>query len=261
VRARIFQVDAFASRPFAGNPAAVMPMAMFPGESLMQAVANENNLAETAFIVPEGSDYRIRWFTPTVEVPLCGHATLASAAVVMERLEPGRDSVIFQSASGPLGVTRAREGYVMDFPARKPVAVATPAGLVEALGVQPAEVAADDVNYLARLHSARSVYDLAPDFALISRLDRKGLIVTAQADEDYDFVSRYFAPAQGIAEDPVTGSAHCALAPYWAQRLGRDALRAFQASRRGGEILCRSVGSRVQLEGSCYFYMEGEAQI
>jgi PhzF family phenazine biosynthesis protein len=261
VRARIFQVDAFSSRPFAGNPAAVMPLAAFPDEPLMQAVAAENNLAETAFIVAEGADYRIRWFTPTVEVPLCGHATLASAAVVMEKLEPGRATVTFRSASGPLVVRRAREGYVMDFPARRPVAVAMPVGLAEALGVEPVEVLADEVNYLVRFESARTVCDLTPNFALISRLDRKGVIVTAEGEEVYDFVSRYFAPAQGIAEDPVTGSAHCALVPYWAQRLGRDALRAFQASRRGGEILCRSVGSTVQLEGTCYFYLEGETEI
>lgn len=261
MRAPIFQVDAFTARRFAGNPAAVMPMDRFPEDAVMQALAAENNLAETAFLVRDGEDYRIRWFTPVLEVPLCGHATLASAAVVMERLEPGRRRVVFHSVSGPLFVSRTDTGYVMDFPARFSHPVPTPPEIAEALGAVPLEVVADTFNYLARLDSAQIVRGLRPDFAAITRLDRSGLIVTAPGDGGYDFVSRYFAPAKGISEDPVTGGAHCALTPYWAQRLNRTAFRAFQASSRGGELICRLIGDRVELEGSCVFYLEGTAEI
>jgi PhzF family phenazine biosynthesis protein len=261
MRTRIFQLDAFTTRRFAGNPAAVMPMDHFLEDAVLQALAAENNLAETAFLVADGGDYRLRWFTPTTEVPLCGHATLASAAVVMERLEPGRSKVVFHSASGPLTVTRTAGGYVMDFPARPSQPVPAPPGLADALGVVPIEVWADPFNYLALLESAPAVRELAPDIAAIARLDCSGVIVTAPGDGAYDFVSRYFAPAKGIPEDPVTGGAHCALTPFWARRLGKTELRAFQASRRGGEIVCRLAGDRVELEGACVFYLEGEAEI
>jgi PhzF family phenazine biosynthesis protein len=261
MRTPIFQIDAFTTRRFAGNPAAVIPMDRFLDDATLQAVAAENNLAETAFLVPEGGDYRLRWFTPIVEVPLCGHATLASAAAVMERLEPGRDKVIFHTASGPLTVNRTNGGYVMDFPVRPSEPGATPPGLAEALGVVPVEVLSDTFNYIALLESAQLVRELAPDIAAIARMDRSGVVVTAPGDETYDFVSRYFAPAKGIPEDPVTGGAHCALAPYWAKRLGKTAFRAYQASRRGGEITCRLAGDRVELEGSCVFYLEGEVEI
>lgn len=260
MRTRIFQVDAFATRLFGGNPAAVMPMDRFLDDAVLQAIAAENNLPETAFLVPDGGDYRLRWFTPTVEVPLCGHATLASAAVVMERLEPGRRHVTFHTASGPLTVSRTDVGYVMNFPARLSQPIATPLGLAAALGVIPVEVVADAFNYLALLKSAPTVRSLVPDIAAIARLDRHGVIVTAPGDDGYDFVSRYFAPAKGIPEDPVTGGAHCALAPYWAARLNKTEFRAFQASKRGGVIICRVAGDRVELEGSCAFYMEGDAE-
>jgi len=261
MRTPIFQVDAFTTRRFAGNPAAVMPLEKFPDDAVMQAVAAENNLAETAFLVREGDDYRLRWFTPMTEVPLCGHATLASAAVVMERLEPGRERVVFNSASGPLIVSRTETGYLMDFPARLSERIATPAELAEALGVAPIEVLRNEFNHLALLESAAVLQSLAPDMTALARLDRNGVIVTAEGDGRYDFVSRYFAPAKGIPEDPVTGAAHCMLAPYWAKRLGKTALQAFQASRRGGEVTCRLVGDRVELEGSCVFYLEGEVEI
>lgn len=257
----MFQADAFASRVFTGNPAAVMPLDSFLADAILQAIARENNLAETAFLVPEGGEYRVRWFTPTTEVPLCGHATLASAAVIMERLEPQRDRVIFHSASGPLTVTRSGERYVMDFPARPSAPVAAPPGLIDALGAVPLEVAVDAHNYLAVLESEQVVRELAPDIAALARLDRSGVIVTARASGVYDFVSRYFAPAKGIAEDPVTGGAHCALAPFWAPRLGKTTFRAFQASQRGGELVCRLEGARVALEGTCVFYLEGEVEI
>jgi PhzF family phenazine biosynthesis protein len=261
VRTALFQLDAFTSRRFAGNPAAVMPMETFPSDAVLQAVAAEINLAETAFLIPQGDDYEIRWFTPTTEVPLCGHATLASAAVVMERLEPGRRRVVFHSASGPLTVSRSNAGYVMDFPARLSKPAPTPPGLAEALGVAAFEVLADAFNYLVLLESAQVVRELAPDIAAIGRMDRSGVIVTASGDGNYDFVSRYFAPSKGIPEDPVTGGAHCALAPYWAQRLNKRTFLAYQASRRGGEIICRCVNDRVELEGTVVFYLEGAVEI
>jgi PhzF family phenazine biosynthesis protein len=260
MRTPLFQLDAFTSRRFAGNPAAVMPMPAFPDDAVMQALAAENNLAETAFLVREGGDYRLRWFTPVTEVPLCGHATLASAAVVMERLEPSRRSVVFQSKSGPLTVTRTEIGYVLDFPARPSQKTVASAGLAEALGCEPVEVFVNAFNYMAVLESAGRVRELAPDMAAIARVDRPGVIVTAAGEGGYDCVSRYFAPAKGIPEDPVTGAAHCMLAPYWSARLGKSQLRAYQASKRGGEITCRVVGDRVELEGQCVFYLEGEAE-
>jgi PhzF family phenazine biosynthesis protein len=233
----------------------------FLADATLQSIAAENNLAETAFLVPDGGDYRLRWFTPTVEVPLCGHATLASAAVVMERLDPRRSQVVFHSASGPLTVRKTDSGYVMDFPARTSESIAAPSGLAEALGAVPVEVHANSFNYLVTVQGSEVLRSLAPDMTGIARMDRGGVIVTAVGDGPYDFVSRYFAPAKGVPEDPVTGSAHCMLAPYWAGKLGKTEFRAFQASSRGGEITCRLVGDRVELEGCCVFYMEGEAQI
>jgi PhzF family phenazine biosynthesis protein len=261
MRTPIFQLDAFTTRRFAGNPAAVMPMNSFLDDATLQAIAAENNLAETAFLVPEAGEYRLRWFTPTTEVPLCGHATLASATVVMERLEPARNKVVFQSASGPLTVIWKGAGYVMQFPVRTAAPVPAPPGLAEALGVVGVEVLANDANYMVLLASAQAVRDLSPDIAGIARLDRAGLSVTASGDGAYDFVSRYFAPNKGIPEDPVTGSAHCMLAPYWAKRLNKKQFRAFQVSRRGGEVICRLTESGVALEGSCVFYLEGEVEI
>ena len=261
MRTSIFQIDAFTTRRFAGNPAAVMPMDVYLEDGVLQTIAAENNLAETAFLVPEGGDYRLRWFTPTTEVPLCGHATLASAAVVMERLEPGRQTVMFHSASGPLTVKRTATGYVMDFPVRLSEPVSTPAGLAEALGAVPFEVFVNEFNYMAVLESHQVLRDLAPDMTALVRMDRPGVIVTAPGDGTYDFISRYFAPAKGIPEDPVTGAAHCMLAPYWARRLGKTEFYAFQASQRGGEIICRLVHDRIELEGNCVFYLEGHVEI
>jgi PhzF family phenazine biosynthesis protein len=261
-RTALYQVDAFTGRLFGGNPAAVMPMAEFPDDATLLAIAAENNLSETAFLVADGEDYRLRWFTPRVEVPLCGHATLASAAVVMERLEPARREVVFHSASGPLTVRHNGSGYVLDLPARPSVPCTAPDGLMESLGVTgPADVFVNAFNYMVVVESPSVVRGLVPDMAGLARLDRPGVIVTAAGDDGYDIVSRYFAPAKGIPEDPVTGAAHCMLAPYWAARLGKTTLRAFQASRRGGEIVCRVVGpGRVELEGSCVFYLEGHVE-
>lgn len=261
MRTQIFQVDAFAKRRFEGNPAAVMPLDEFLSDATLQAIAAENNLAETAFLVPEGGDYRLRWFTPTTEVPLCGHATLASAAVVMERLDEKRNIVAFHSLSGLLTVRRTNTGYVMNFPARPSEPISSVPGLADALGVVPLEVFVNAFNYLALVESEQILRELVPDMAALARIDRPGVIVTAAGGGGYDFVSRYFAPAKGVPEDPVTGAAHCMLVPYWAKRLGRTEFRAYQASRRGGEIVCRLNGERVELEGTCVFYLEGEVEI
>lgn len=261
MRTPIFHLDAFTTQRFKGNPSAVMVMDRFAEDAVLQEIAAENNLSETAFLVPEGRDYRLRWFTPTTEVPLCGHATLASAAVVMERLERERNSVVFHSASGPLRVVRTETGYLMDFPVRRSEVISSPPGLAAALRVDPVEVTINQFNYLVLLENVQVVRELVPDMAALARLDRPGVIVTAPGEGSYDFVSRYFAPAKGIPEDPVTGAAHCMLAPYWAKRLSKTVFRAFQASRRGGEITCELVGERVTLEGGCVFYLEGAVEI
>jgi PhzF family phenazine biosynthesis protein len=208
-------------------------------------------------LVRDFANYSLRWFTPKVEVPLCGHAKLASAAVVMERLEPARDEVIFATASGPLTVRREDALYAMNLPERPSKTTAAPAGLADALGIEPVEVLVNRFNYMAVLPNEGAVRGLAPDISAIAKMDRPGVIATATGKDGYDFISRYFAPAKGIPEDPVTGAAHCMLAPYWAKRLGKDSFRAFQASPRGGEVHCRLVGERVELKGGCVFYLEG----
>lgn len=262
MRVPLFQVDAFAARPFGGNPAAVVVLPHFLDDALMQNVALENNLAETAFIVRDGADYQLRWFTPAVEVPLCGHATLASSWVIMERLEPQRDRVVFHTKSGDLIVRRNGKGFVMDFPVRRNTPITEPAGLAAALGAKPLETFHDGFNYVALLDSAKTVRELEPDLRAIRAFEGlTGVIVTAAGDDGYDCVSRYFAPQKGIDEDPVTGGAHCALTPLWTQRLNKTEIHAYQASARGGAMRCRINGDRVELEGSCIFYMEGQAEL
>ena len=261
MRIPIYQVDAFTERLFGGNPAAVMLLERYPEDAVLLAIAAENNLAETAFLVPDGQDYRLRWFTPGVEVPLCGHATLASAAVVMERMHPGRTSVVFRTLSGPLPVRKSEIGYVLNFPARVAVPVQTTPDVAKALNAVPVELLITDFNYLAILESEHTLRSLRPDMGAVAALDRAGLIVSAPAEGRYDFVSRYFAPVKGIPEDPVTGAAHCTLAPYWGSRLGKTALRGFQASTRGGEVLCQVLGDRVELEGATIFFLEGHVNI
>lgn len=257
----IYQLDAFTNQRFAGNPAAVMAMKSFPSDEVMQQIAAENNLPETAFLVAMGTDYSLRWFTPKIEVPLCGHATLASAAVVMERLEPGRTYVTFHTASGPLTVSRSENGYLMDFPARPSEQISPPSVLTQALGSIPSETWINKFNYLVIVEDETILRSLSPDMAALQRLDRPGVIVSAKGDGLYDFVSRYFAPSKGIPEDPVTGAAHCMLAPYWATQLGKTSFRAFQASGRGGEVFCAVKGDRVELKGNCIFYLEGTVEI
>ena len=263
-RVPFFQIDAFTQERFRGNPAAVLVLEAYPDDATMLAIAAENNLAETAFVVPDGGHYHLRWFTPRLEVPLCGHATLASAAVVLERLTPERDTVTFETLSGPLHVSRQDDVYRLDLPARPSEPIEVPDAIIQALGAEPAQVWVNSFNYMAVFDDADRVRQLAPDMAAVAALDRLGVIATAPGDRvnaAHDMVSRYFAPAKGIPEDPVTGAAHCTLAPYWSGRLGKTELRAHQASARGGEMTCRLAGDRVELEGACVFVIEGQMAI
>jgi PhzF family phenazine biosynthesis protein len=257
----LYQVDAFTSRRFAGNPAAVCPLERWLPDDVMQAIAAENNLSETAFFVPRGEDFELRWFTPAVEVDLCGHATLATGFVLMTALEPTRRRATFHTRSGPLVVARDGARFAMNFPSQPPRRVEPPAGLAEALGAWPTTVlSALDTHLVAVLDRAAQVRALQPDIAAIARLDCFGVSVTApgtDADADVDFVSRYFAPARGVPEDPVTGSAHCRLVPLWAERLGKTELSARQVSPRGGELVCRLDGDRVHLAGDAVLVLTG----
>jgi predicted PhzF superfamily epimerase YddE/YHI9 len=262
----VFHVNAFASKPFAGNPAAVCPLTGWLDDGLLQAVAAENNLSETAFFVPGSSDsngsYELRWFTPRCEVKLCGHATLASAFVLLQVLETMGDSIRFETRrSGALTVSRDGDWLAMDFPALRTWAcMAPPRGLVEGLGKSPAEVVQIEDNYFAIYANEVDVRSVRPNFALLESLHPFGVAITAPGDE-CDFVSRYFAPSYGIAEDPVTGSTHCSLAPYWAQRLGKLQLCARQVSQRGGEIWCEVQPERVVLKGRAVLTLRGELLI
>lgn len=255
----LYQVDAFTDRPFAGNPAAVVPLPEWLPDDTLQAIAAENNLSETAFLVPEGEGWRLRWFTPAVEVDLCGHATLATAHVLFQRLAPDRDRVDFDTLSGRLTVVRDGDRLAMSFPARPPRRVEAPAGLAKALGAAPAEVwQARDL--MAVFEDAATVRELRPDMAALAGLDAFAVMATAPGT-DCDFVSRFFAPAQGIPEDPVTGSAHCTLVPYWAERLGKKALHARQVSPRGGELFCDDQGERIRIAGHAVLVIEGTLRL
>lgn len=249
----IYQIDAFTDAVFAGNPAAVCPLTEWLPDDRMQAIAAENNLAETAFFVGGDGRYDLRWFTPTVEVDLCGHATLATAWLVFDRLDTGADRVAFMTRSGEMTVSRDGARLVLDFPALPGEPCDAPDDLVRGLGVRPIETLRAS-NYLAVLDDEDAVRALAPDVTALARL--APVIATAVGDEA-DFVSRFFAPAHGIAEDPVTGSAHCTLIPYWSRRLGRKTLRARQVSARGGTLYCEDRGERVAIGGDAAFYMEG----
>ncbi|MBS1876301.1 MAG: PhzF family phenazine biosynthesis protein [Acidobacteria bacterium] len=256
----IYQVDAFASALFAGNPAAICPLDQWLPDATMQSIAAENNLAETAFFVAEGDGYRLRWFTPGVEVDLCGHATLASAYVILEKLKPGGERVAFQTRSGELVVERSGELYTLDFPARPPQHCQVHERLIEALGTVPVEIQAAR-DYLVVYPHEDDVRTLQPNMELLAAMDRFAVIVTAPGSGEVDFVSRFFAPAKGVPEDPVTGSAHCTLIPYWSRRLGKKALHARQVSRRGGELWCENLGERVRFSGKAALYLEGTIRL
>ena len=255
MRLAIYQVDAFTSHLFGGNPAAVCPLADWLPDETLQAIAAENNLAETAFFVPEGEQYRLRWFTPKVEVDLCGHATLASAHIILNQLQPSRAEVSFVTKGGHLTVRRDGGRLALDFPSRPPEPCDVHANLIAGLGAKPQTVTAAR-DYLAVFESEEQVRALKPDMRLLSEIDRFAVIVTAPGRRS-DFVSRFFAPAKGVPEDPVTGSAHCTLIPYWAKRLGKSHLHASQISERGGELWCEDLGSRVKMAGNAVLYLEG----
>jgi len=252
----IYQVDAFASRVFAGNPAAVCPLDHWLSDAAMQAIAAENNLSETAFFVKTGGgSFDLRWFTPAIEVDLCGHATLGSAFVIANYLDPASPEIRFQSRSGPLTVTRAGDIFTLDFPVRRPERMADDPRVAAALGAVPTETWCNK-NTIAVFAAQAEVAALAPDMAALATLESGGVIATAPG-EDCDFVSRYFAPKAGIPEDPVTGSAHCELTPYWAERLGRAKLRAQQISARGGELTVELRQDRVLISGRVAPYLQG----
>ncbi len=251
----IYQVDAFTDRLFAGNPAAVCPLTRWLADATMQSIAAENNLAETAFFVPEGEGFRLRWFTPTVEVDLCGHATLASAFVISRFLDPGREEMRFETRSGRLTVTRDGDAFSLDFPAQPPKKVDDP-GVGKALGRRPRELLASSY-YLAVYHEEEEVATLRPDMAALSALQRDGIIAAAPGHNGLDYVFRFFAPAAGIPEDPATGSAQCVLMPYWGGRLKRDRLVGRQISKRIGDFLCELRGDRVVIRGRGVCYLKG----
>jgi len=259
MRLPLYQVDAFTGRVFSGNPAAVCPLERWLDEATMQAIAAENNLAETAFFVRAGDGYEIRWFTPNLEIDLCGHATLASAFVIFQHLDPMAPAVTFRSKSGPLAVTRNGDRLCLDFPARPPVSCERPPALEAALGRAPREVLRAR-DYLAVFDREEEVRALAPKMEKIAALDALGLIAAAPG-RDADFVSRFFAPRAGVPEDPVTGSAHCTLIPYWSARLGKKKLHALQISPRGGELWCEDRGERVSICGRAVQYLEGTIEV
>lgn len=256
MRIPYYQLDAFTSSVFAGNPAGVCLLDHWLDDRTMQAIAAENNLSETAFLVSGDGRYGLRWFTPRVEVDLCGHATLASAFVIFTHVDESSREVVFESKSGLLTVAREEDRLLMDFPARKARPLVKAKDVVDALGAEPEVVLAAERDLLAVFSEEKTVRALEPDMALLAQLDQTGVIVTAPGDTS-DFVSRFFAPQMGVPEDPVTGSAHSTLIPYWADRLSKMKLRALQVSERGGELFCESRGDRVIIGGRVAPYLEG----
>lgn len=256
----LYQVDAFTDHLFGGNPAGVVVLEAWPSDQLMQSIALENNLAETAYVVPEGDDYRIRWFTPTAEVDLCGHATLASAFVFFDELGYDRELIRFHSKSGILTVTKKGSWFTLDFPADHFVPIEPTAAMQKCMDTNILEAYEGRSDYLFVLADQRAVKESHFDLHAISALGRRGVIVTAEG-KDVDFVSRFFAPAFGIPEDPVTGSAHTTLTPYWAHRLNKNDLTAKQISPRGGFLKCSLNGERVLISGQAVMYMRGELRV
>lgn len=262
----LYWIDAFAENPFHGNPAGVVPLETWLDAGLMQKIAFENGLAETAFFVRTAPDrFHLRWFTPELEMDLCGHATLASAFVAFEHLGQTGHRIVFDSRSGPLTVHRRADGRLeLDFPSRPPVPVPDaelPHSLLSGLGGPRPQWIGKARDYFCVYADAAEVLALKPDFGLLNQIDVIGIIVTAPGDADVEFVSRFFAPNCGIPEDPVTGSSHCTLVPYWSQRLGKTILRAKQVSARGGELLCEFADDRVKMAGHAVLYLRGEIHV
>lgn len=255
----LFQVDAFTDRPFGGNPAAICALPEERPAAWMQRVAQEMNLSETAFVYPDDEGYRLRWFTPTVEVDLCGHATLATSHILWSEgyLAPDQ-TALFHTRSGPLTARRQRDWIELNFPTAKLQDMAVSSGLAAALGAEPQRVMATDLGYLVEVASAEVVRQLKPNMAALQALAVSGVIVTSLGEPPYDFVSRFFAPNLGIPEDPVTGSAHCSLSPYWRSRLGQSTFLAYQASERGGVVKVQDDGDRVRLSGQAVTVLRGE---
>ena len=260
MKLKLYQIDAFADKLFSGNPAAVIPLKKWIPDELMQKLAMENNLAETVFFVPsltKTADYDIRWFTPVLEINLCGHATLASAYVIFTILKEKKKSVVFNSKSGLLTVKNKMEGMLMDFPSWKPEMISEyPSALKEALGVNEIVAVYKSRDLLVELNKEEDVVKARPDFTALKKMGEK-IIITAPG-KTVDFVSRFFAPVAGIDEDPVTGSAHSQLIPFWSEKLGKTVLNAKQLSERGGDIYCEQHGDRVIMGGKAVFYMKGE---
>ncbi len=257
---KLYQVDAFAEHVFSGNPAAVVPLQEWLPDAVMQNIAMENNLSETAFFIPKGDDYHIRWFTPSTEVNLCGHATLASAHVLFSHMGYQSESITFHSKSGLLKVTRNESLIILDFPASDLVEADLPENTEHILGVMPEICIQGSEDLMMIFKHEQDIKNLQPDFTAIGRLNYRGLIATAPSKE-FDFVSRFFAPAVGVNEDPVTGSAHTVLIPYWAERLNKTEMVAKQISRRGGIIHCKYRGDRVDIGGYATTYLIGEIAI
>ena len=255
----LYQIDAFASELFEGNPAAVCPLDEWLPDELMQSIAGENNLSETAFFVPKSNGFHIRWFTPVSEVDLCGHATLASAYVLFNILGHKKDTIEFDSKSGILAVTKDNEWLVMDFPAQPPFPCDIPDEIIKAFNPAPIECLKSE-DYIVVFESETDVESAKPDFEQLKKLDLRGVSITAKSNR-YDFVARFFAPQYGIPEDPVTGSAYTQLAPYWASRLGSKRFSVKQLSSRGGELTCELIDDRVYISGKAVKYMEGKIKI
>jgi PhzF family phenazine biosynthesis protein len=262
MRLQQFQIDAFSERAFGGNPAAVVPLAAWLPDASMQAIAAENQLSETAFLVPEQDEgaYALRWFTPTTEVALCGHATLAAGHALWQELGETAPTLRFATRSGPLTLQRAEGLLWMDFPACPASEREPPEALTAGLGMQPPTVLAAE-DWLVIVDNAETLRALSPDMRRLAELDRRGVIVSAPGEGEHHFLSRFFAPKFGIDEDPVTGSAHCTLAPYWGARLGLQRLRGYQASTRGGTVTCRCQGDRVHIGGQAVTFLRGEIEI
>jgi PhzF family phenazine biosynthesis protein len=255
----LYQIDAFANQPFEGNPAAICPLTTWLPDEVMQAIAMENNLSETAFFVPEGNGFRIRWFTPLCEVDLCGHATLASAYLLFNRLSCNKDVIRFESRSGVLNVSQKGDRIELDFPAQTPRACDTPEAILTAFSKTPLEcVKAED--YIVIFDNEEHVKNVNPDLRALSTLDLRGVCISARSSQ-YDIVSRFFAPKYGIDEDPVTGSSYTQLAPYWSKQLGKTTITARQVSRRGGNVMCEMRGDRVAISGNAVIYLEGSIDI
>lgn len=251
----IFQIDTFTNNVFSGNPAAVCILEEWLDDSRLLSIAKENNLSETAFCVKSSDQYELRWFTPVAEIDLCGHATLASAYVIMEHITATQNSVSFKTKSGILNVRYMDKQLIMDFPARNAEPCKAPDDLIRGLGAKPSEILASR-DYMAIYGNEEEIVSLQPDMAVLRSIDRFGVIVTAPG-KTVDFVSRFFAPKAGIPEDPVTGSAHCTLIPYWSKRLSKSKLHALQVSERGGELFCKDAGDRVEIAGYAKLYLKG----